>query len=205
MDLNRLRLQLANRIKSSGVPVATLSVINDMKEQSANAGEISYRFAKLLYLEYEKDLSLIFYLISFHSQLKFIYQNSKIRNSLSNQLENKEEVYRQLKSLNIPKVGFMLFLDNNIPRNIGHSIIDFDSVLREKYSISEESINYHRHLLSHSSQQIKERNIKLEGEKVSLEKETYAPIGIEYLINQIFWEQINSENIIELYWKNLKE
>ncbi|MEI3607707.1 hypothetical protein SPD48_18645 [Pseudogracilibacillus sp. SE30717A] len=95
-----------------------------------------------------------------------------------------------------------LYTDTNTPRHLGHSIIDLaPEILQEMEGLHVFAEIYHAHIYGNGSYNrlVDDYNVTPQ-QQLEIDEKVYIPNGVEFLLNNIKWDDLESDHVIDIYF-----
>lgn len=191
-------------IEKNELKLAKVALIKAVKLNPTSSP--SYRFlGNVYYLLGDKLNAIKCYLAAIHIQISSFtkMQTATFSTMLNIKFDNAPE---EIKELLPCKEGMIIYEDSSIPSDIAHAYIDIDPAEPIDPIVKECSKIYKKHLLTRKS--IKEitstSNICYE-DYLNFNESHYITLGREFLIDNIKWDNINSKEVLKLYFPKAKK
>ena len=188
-------------IKKNELKLAKIALVKAIKLNPTSAP--SYMLlGNTYYLLGDKLNSIKCYLAAIHIQISTFtkMQTATFSTMLNIKFDNAPEEIRELLPC---KEGMIIYEDSSIPSHIAHSFFDIDPVDKLDPIVKECSKIYKKHLLTRKS--IKEitstSNICYE-DYLNFDESHYIVLGREFLIDHLAWDNIDSKEVLKLYFSN---
>lgn len=192
-----------------GVQMKREGLLNESKENYVKAIDLDPRnmnafmaLGKTSYLLNERSLSVLCYLAIMHLNL-FHTEKAIIENNLPIPLRMQYENFHEEDIAKLPrKSAFTLYTDTNTPRHLGHSIIDLaPEILQEMEGLHVFAEIYHAHIYGNGSYNrlVDDYNVTPQ-QQLEIDEKVYIPNGVEFLLNNIKWDDLESDHVIDIYF-----
>jgi hypothetical protein len=158
---------------------------------------------KTAHLTNNQGLAVRCYLASTHLQLspieKAIHENN-LPIHLKFQYEN---ISKELISSLPKKSAFTIYIDPNTPRHMAHSLIDLsEDTLSEYPQLVPYAAVYKAHILGNDTHDLTLQNLGLStSNQIETDQDIYIPHGRDFLIKELKWEKISSNNVLDIYFE----
>lgn len=158
---------------------------------------------KTAHLLKQQNLAVRSYLASTHLQLSPI-EKAIQSNNLPMHLSFQYDSFPKELLATLPKKSaFTIFIDVNTPRHVAHSLVDLSPVmLKENPGLSQFADIYHAHILGDGSHnRVLQRYGITANDQIETDEKIYIPYGRKFLIEELKWNQLSNQNVMDIYFK----
>lgn len=198
-----------NNLLDRGVALKRAGDLEGAKEIYLKALEIDptnmmtyISLAKTAHLLKSQNLAVRCYLASTHLQLAPI-ERSIQQNNLPMHLKLQFDTFPPDILSQLPrKSAFVIYIDPNTPRHVAHTLIDLTPELLSKNpNLKSYSEVYHSHILGNGTH---ERTLQKWGltpsDQIGFDEQIYIPYGREFLIQELQWDKISRDDVLNIYF-----
>ncbi|MEH7075156.1 tetratricopeptide repeat protein [Neobacillus drentensis] len=157
---------------------------------------------KTAHLLKNQNLAVRSYLAATHIQLSPI-EKAMNENNLPMHLKFQYDSFPKDLLASLPrKSAFTIFIDVNTPRHLAHSVIDLSaSTMKENPQLVPYSEVYRAHILGNGTHERVLNRFGFTGnDQIETDENVYIPYGRKFVISELKWDKIHSNNVLDLYF-----
>lgn len=166
--------------------------------------KITYvHLGNIAYLMGQQNLAVRSYLALTHLQL-YAIENHLIDGTLTDKFKNYYDEFPKEELDKLPlHSAFVIYLDGFITRQIAHAMIDLSKERKEANAPLEPFIEVYRAVISEDPYgALLLDKYDLDEKKIyAIEKKHYIPFGQKFLINEIDWDKIFRDDVVNIYFE----
>ncbi|NMD68740.1 hypothetical protein HHO41_00460 [Bacillus sp. DNRA2] len=195
-------LEQGEVLKKAGDFISAKNLFFKAVEMDPSNSATFMKLGKIAHLLKDQGLALRCYAAAMHLQItpieKFI-----IDNQLPCHLKIQQDAFSDGFLDSLPRASaFIIYVYPNTPRHTAHSLIDLSDIqLRENPQLLPFAEIYHSFISKNGTHpHVLQKYQKSTDDQIQYDGSYYIPIGRNYLMKEIEWGKIHSDDVLHIYF-----